>query len=88
VAVLQEYAATGRELPPHPPAEMLQRMMSAGVAQAVPDEYIPLLLEEMRFSEDDTRSVRWRRELRALRSRIFASSSSARALPASAPPCG
>src|SRR5258708_18348497 len=62
VDALQEYAATGRELPPHPRAEMLQRMMSAGVGQAVPDEYIPLLLEEMRFSEDDTRSVRWRRE--------------------------
>jgi len=40
VDALKEYAATGRELPPHPRAEMLQRMMSAGVGQAVPDEYI------------------------------------------------
>jgi 4-hydroxyacetophenone monooxygenase len=62
VDVLKEYAASGRELPPHPPADMLQRMMSAGVGQAVPDEYIPLLLEEMRFSEDDTRAVRWRKQ--------------------------
>src|SRR5258708_21642074 len=53
VAVLQDYAATGRKLPPVPPAETLQRMMSAGVGQAVPDEYIPLLLEEMQFGETD-----------------------------------
>ena len=34
-------------------------MMGAGVGQPVPEEYIPLLLEEMRFGEEDTRAVRW-----------------------------
>jgi 4-hydroxyacetophenone monooxygenase len=34
-------------------------MMGAGVGQTVPEEYIPLLLEEMRFGEEDTRAVRW-----------------------------
>lgn len=59
VAVLNDYAATGRALPPRPPADILQRMMSAGVGQMVPEEYIPLLIEEMRFGDEDTRSVRW-----------------------------
>jgi 4-hydroxyacetophenone monooxygenase len=60
VEVLKDYAATGRAPPPRPPAAMLRRMMSAGVGQSVPDEYIPLLLEEMRFSDQDTRAVHWR----------------------------
>ncbi|QQS15130.1 MAG: NAD(P)/FAD-dependent oxidoreductase [Rhodospirillales bacterium] len=37
-------------------------MMAAGVGQAVPDEYIPLILEETRLTGDgDPRSVPWRR---------------------------
>ena len=59
VATLKDYAATGREPPPRPPADLLQRMMSAGVGQMVPEEYIPLLIEEMRFGEADSRAVRW-----------------------------
>lgn len=62
VAVLKDYAATGRAPPPRPSGEILQRMMSAGVGQTVPEEYIPLLLEEMRFGEEDRRRVRWRRD--------------------------
>jgi 4-hydroxyacetophenone monooxygenase len=60
VVTLQDYAASGREAPPQPPEDVLQRMMSAGVGQPVPEEYIPLLLEEMRFGAEDTRAVRWR----------------------------
>jgi len=37
----------------------LQRMMSAAVGTDVPAEYIPLMVEEMRFGED-TRTVKWR----------------------------
>ncbi len=66
VTVLKDYAASGRALPPPPPDNILQRMMSAGVGQIVPDEYIPLLLEEMRFETDDSRAVRWRREPKAV----------------------
>ena len=62
VAALQDYAANGRPAPPRPPADVLQRMMGAGVGQTVPEEYIPLLLEEMRFGEEDTRAVRWHRD--------------------------
>jgi 4-hydroxyacetophenone monooxygenase len=60
VAVLKDYAETGRT-PPRLSADTLQRMMSAGVGQMVPEEYIPLLLEEMRFGDEDTRAVRWQR---------------------------
>src|SRR5919199_6329592 len=46
VTVLKDYAASGREPPRHISSEMLQKMMSAGVGQIVPEEYIPLLVEE------------------------------------------
>jgi 4-hydroxyacetophenone monooxygenase len=59
VAALRDYAASDRPAPPQPHADVLQRMMGAGVGQTVPEEYIPLLLEEMRFGEEDTRAVRW-----------------------------
>jgi hypothetical protein len=36
--------------------------MSAGVGQMVPEEYIPLLVEETRLGEEDTRAVRWQRD--------------------------
>ena len=62
IAALQDHAANDRPPPPQPPADVLQRMMGAGVGQTVPEEYIPLLLEEMRFGEEDTRAVRWHRD--------------------------
>jgi 4-hydroxyacetophenone monooxygenase len=63
VTTLKDYAATGREPPANLPADTLQRMMSAGVGQTVPEAYIPLLVEETRLSKDDTRAVHWRREI-------------------------
>ena len=62
VTVLQDYAREGRAEPTRPDETTLQRMMSAGVGQPVPAEYIPLLLEEMRFTPTDERTVRWRRQ--------------------------
>jgi 4-hydroxyacetophenone monooxygenase len=62
VATLRDYVATDRAPPPRPSADVLQRMMSGGVGQPVPEEYIPLLLEEMRFGDEDTRAVRWHRD--------------------------
>ena len=32
----------------------------------VPEEYIPLLIEEMSFGEEDSRAVRWQRDLTKL----------------------
>jgi 4-hydroxyacetophenone monooxygenase len=62
VTVLKDYAATGREPPQHIPSHVLQKMMSAGVGQMVPEEYIPLLVEETRLRDEDTRAVRWQRD--------------------------
>lgn len=44
------------------PSETLQKLMSAGVGQTVPEEYIPLLMEETRLGDVDTRSVCWQRD--------------------------
>jgi hypothetical protein len=62
VAVLKDYASSGREPPRHIPSETLQKLMSAGVGQTVPEEYIPLLMEETRLGHEDTRSVHWQRD--------------------------
>ena len=62
VVVLKDYATSGREPPRRIPSDALQKMMSAGVGQMVPEEYIPLLVEETRLGEEDTRAVRWQRD--------------------------
>ncbi len=59
VEVLKDYAATGREPPADIPPATLQRMMSAGVGQTVPEEYIPLLVEETCLNGGDPRAVHW-----------------------------
>ena len=61
VASLQDYAATGRQAPIDLPTDTLQRMMSAGVGQIVPADYIPLLVEETQLASEDSRAVHWRR---------------------------
>jgi 4-hydroxyacetophenone monooxygenase len=71
VAVLKDYAASGREPPRRIPSDTLQKMMSAGVGQMVPEEYIPLLVEETRLGEEDTRAVRWQRDPARLEIRAF-----------------
>jgi 4-hydroxyacetophenone monooxygenase len=62
VATLKDYAAHDRPAPARPTEAVLQRMMSAGVGQPVPAEYIALLLEEMSFGDADTRAVQWQRD--------------------------
>src|SRR5215212_8411749 len=66
VAVLKDYAVTGREPPQHIASETLQRMMSGGVGQTVPEEYIPLLVEETRLGPEDARAVHWQRDPKSL----------------------
>ena len=61
-AVLKDHATTGKQPPRHVPSETLQKLMSAGVGQTVPEEYIPLLMEETRLGDTDTRSVHWQRD--------------------------
>jgi 4-hydroxyacetophenone monooxygenase len=61
VEILKEYASTGRTPPRDIPTDTMQRMMSAGVGQTVPADYIPLLMEETQLAPEDTRAVHWRR---------------------------
>jgi len=59
-AALHEYAASNRELPAEPPPHLLRRMLSAGVGQVVPEEYLPLILEETAQDQVDPKTVPWR----------------------------
>lgn len=71
VVALQDYAVQDLPPPPLPNADTLQRMMSGGVGQTVPEEYIPLLVEETRLGGEDTRAVHWRHDPAALPIRNF-----------------
>lgn len=59
VDVLKDYAATGRQPPRDLSQDTLQRMMSAGVGQTVPADYIPLLAEETDLNDTDARAEHW-----------------------------
>ena len=47
-------------LPTEPPPGLLPRMLAAGVGGPVPDEYIPMILEEMMLDDIDPKTVHWR----------------------------
>ena len=46
VSLLRDYAATGRALPPPPSSDLLRSMMGLAAGQAIPDEYVPMMLED------------------------------------------
>jgi len=60
VALLTDYAESGRELPITPPMDLLPRMLDVCTGQHVPPEYFPLVLEEMDLAGTDPKTVRWR----------------------------
>jgi len=60
VETLNDYAASGRALPPAPTAAQLQRMMSVSVGEAVSDEYAPMMAEELALDDTDPRGIEWR----------------------------
>jgi 4-hydroxyacetophenone monooxygenase len=66
IETLEAYATATRSAPPAPGTDLLRRMMSVCVGQSVPDEYIPLILEEVRLEDRDPRSVPWRDKPRSL----------------------
>ena len=49
----------GCVLPPPPSAELVQEMMSWLVCEPVPDEYVPMMLEELDLDGTDPRRVDW-----------------------------
>ena len=74
---LRAYRDRGCTLPPPPSPETIREMMSFMVGEEVPDEYVPMLLEEMALDGGDARDVDvGRRAGRAAR-RASTSSSSA-----------
>ncbi|MFT4519120.1 MAG: 4-hydroxyacetophenone monooxygenase [Halioglobus sp.] len=57
--VIKIFRDGGCKLPPPPSAETVHRMMNFYVAQDVPEDYVPMLLEEMELDGTDQRSDAW-----------------------------
>ncbi len=53
------YRDSGCVLPPSPGPELVHEMMNVLVAQDVPDEYVPMLLEELELDGSDVRDPHW-----------------------------
>ncbi|MEO8603328.1 MAG: NAD(P)/FAD-dependent oxidoreductase [bacterium] len=56
---LRAYRDRGCTLPPPPSAATIREMMSFMVGEEVPDEYVPMFLEEMALDDGDARDVDW-----------------------------
>jgi 4-hydroxyacetophenone monooxygenase len=56
---LRAYRDRGCTLLPPSSPETVRRIMSFVVGEAVPDEYVPMMLEEMALDGNDGRDVRW-----------------------------
>lgn len=57
--VITAFRDGGCRLPDAPDAQTIHRMMEFLVAQEVPQEYVPMLLEEMELDGEDLRSNDW-----------------------------
>jgi 4-hydroxyacetophenone monooxygenase len=53
------YRDSGCVLPPPPGPPLVHEMMNVLVAQEVPDEYVPMLLEELELDGADVRDLHW-----------------------------
>jgi 4-hydroxyacetophenone monooxygenase len=62
VATLLESAKSNRPLVRRPPDATLKKIMSVGAGQDIPNEYLPLMIEELRLSDEDSRAMQWRRD--------------------------
>ena len=58
--VLESYVATGRALPTELPMDILPQMLKACTGQVVPEEYFPLINEEIDLAGTDPKTVQWR----------------------------
>ncbi len=57
--VIRAYRDGGCRLPPPPSAALIQEMMSWLVCEPVPDEYVPMMMEELDLDGTDPRKVDW-----------------------------
>ncbi|EAQ02018.1 probable monooxygenase [Pseudooceanicola batsensis HTCC2597] len=60
VQTLQHLDVTGDFPPREPPRALMQEMMTLATGQEVPEEYQPLVVEELGLAETDTRRLQWR----------------------------
>ncbi len=65
------YRDGGCRLPPQPGPETIREMLSFVVGQEVPDEYVPMMLEEMALDGGDPRQQPWRRSVAEEEKRRF-----------------
>jgi len=56
---LKDYRDRGCTLPPPPSPDTIREMMSFAVGEPVPDEYVPMMQEEMALDGRDARDVNW-----------------------------
>ena len=57
--VIRRFRDNACQLPPAPSAHTIHRMMNFIVAQDVPQDYVPMMLEEMELDGQDQRSDAW-----------------------------
>ncbi len=65
--VIRAYRDGGCKLPAPPSLALIQEMMTWLVCAPVPDEYIPMMLEEMELDGRDARAVEWDPQSQAAR---------------------
>jgi len=65
--VIKDFRDGGCQVPPPPSADTIQRMMNFIVAGEVPEDYVPMMLEEMELDGTDQRSDAWGNEVPAER---------------------
>ena len=63
--VLRAYRDGGCKLPPPPSPETVRETMGFVVGEPVPDEYVPMMLEEMELDGEDLRGLHWERAVSA-----------------------
>lgn len=62
---LRRYRDGGCRLPPPPSRETVHEMMSFVVGEPVPEEYLPMMLEELALDQRDARAPEWHRTVPA-----------------------
>lgn len=59
LAIIKDYRDRGCQLPSAPSEDTIHRMMEFLVAQEVPRDYLPMMLEELELDGEDRRSPQW-----------------------------
>lgn len=65
--VIRKYRDGGSQQPPPPSPALIREMMSWLVCTEVPDEYVPMMLEEMELEGCDERAFDWHEVLESAR---------------------